>query len=50
LFLRSFEGLTNEEAGQILGIEPKTASKRYTRSLLRLRKLLLAGGIQGPEP
>jgi RNA polymerase sigma-70 factor (ECF subfamily) len=50
LLLRSFEGLTNEEAGQILGIEAAAASKRHTRSLLRLRKLLLAGGIGGPEP
>jgi RNA polymerase sigma-70 factor (ECF subfamily) len=50
LLLRSFEGLTNEEAGQILGIEPAAVSKRYTRSLLRLRKLLRAGGVGGPEP
>jgi RNA polymerase sigma-70 factor (ECF subfamily) len=49
LLLRSFEGLTNEEAGQVLGIEAGAASKRYTRCLLRLRKLLLAGGVRGPE-
>jgi RNA polymerase sigma-70 factor (ECF subfamily) len=47
--LRGFEGLTNEEAGLFLGIEPAAASKRYTRALLRLRKLLLAGGVGGHE-
>jgi RNA polymerase sigma-70 factor (ECF subfamily) len=50
LLLRNFEGLTNEEAGQVLGIEAGAASKRYTRSLLRLRKLMLAGGARGAEP
>jgi RNA polymerase sigma-70 factor (ECF subfamily) len=50
ILLRSYEGLTNEEAGQVLGIEGAAASKRHTRALLRLRKLLLAGGVGGPEP
>src|SRR5262245_49615096 len=49
VLLRSFEGLTNEEAGQVVGIETAAASKRYTRALLRLRKLLQAGGVHGPE-
>lgn len=48
ILLRSFEGLTNEEAGRVLGIEA-AASKRHTRSLLRLRKLLLASGVRGSE-
>jgi RNA polymerase sigma-70 factor (ECF subfamily) len=47
LLLRSFDGLTNEEAGQVLGIEAGAASKRYTRSLLKLRKLLAGSG--GPD-
>jgi RNA polymerase sigma-70 factor (ECF subfamily) len=49
LLLRGFEGLTNEEAGHVLGVEAATASKRYTRSLRNLRKLLVAGGVGGPE-
>jgi RNA polymerase sigma-70 factor (ECF subfamily) len=47
--LRGFEGLTNEEAGLVLGVEAAAASKRYTRALLRLRKMLLAGGCGGHE-
>jgi RNA polymerase sigma-70 factor (ECF subfamily) len=40
LSLRHFEQLSNVEAAQELEIEPKTASKRYTRSLGRLKKIL----------
>ena len=40
LQLRAFEGLENEEVAQVLGLEPGTASKRYGRALLRLRKAL----------
>ena len=49
LLLRGFEGLTNEEAGLILGIEPAAVSKRYTRALLRLRKLMGAVAAHGGE-
>jgi RNA polymerase sigma-70 factor (ECF subfamily) len=49
LLLRGFEGLTNEEAGLILGIEPAAVSKRYTRALLRLRKLMGAFAPHGGE-
>jgi RNA polymerase sigma-70 factor (ECF subfamily) len=45
LLLRNFEELTNVEAAQVLGIEPAAASKRYGRSLLRLRKILLECGL-----
>jgi RNA polymerase sigma-70 factor (ECF subfamily) len=47
LLLRGFEGLTNDEAGRILGVEPAAVSKRYTRALLRLRKLMGAATSQG---
>jgi RNA polymerase sigma-70 factor (ECF subfamily) len=40
--LRNFEGLTNQEVAQLLAIQPATASQRYGRALLRLRKLLEA--------
>lgn len=45
LLLRNFEGLSNIEVAQLLGIEPAAASKRYGRAILRLRKLLLALGV-----
>lgn len=45
LLLRTLEGLSNEEAAQILDIQPKTASKRYTRALLNLRQCLLEKGL-----
>ncbi len=40
LLMRTYEGLSNQEIGYILGIEPGTASKRYGRAVLRLHKLL----------
>ena len=48
LSLRHFEGLSNEDAAQELGIEPAAASKRYVRALQRLRPALaaLAGGAE----
>jgi RNA polymerase sigma-70 factor (ECF subfamily) len=49
LLLRGFEALTNEEAGLILGIEPAAVSKRYTRALLRLRRLMAAVASHGGE-
>ena len=45
LLLRNFEGLSNEEVGCLLGINPATASQRHGRALLRLHKLLFAGGL-----
>jgi RNA polymerase sigma-70 factor (ECF subfamily) len=50
LLMRSLEGLSNQEAAQVLQIEPATASQRYGRALLRLRKLLLADGLEGGQP
>jgi RNA polymerase sigma-70 factor (ECF subfamily) len=45
LGLRAIEGLSYEEAGAVLNIEPAAARKRYGRALLRLRVLLLAEGL-----
>ncbi len=40
VLLRNFEGLSNQEVAQLLEIQPASASQRYGRALLRLRKLL----------
>jgi len=40
LALRHFEELTNSEAAEELGIQPKAASIRYVRALARLRQIL----------
>jgi RNA polymerase sigma-70 factor (ECF subfamily) len=40
ILLRNFEGLSNQEVSQLLEIQTATASQRYGRALLRLRKLL----------
>jgi RNA polymerase sigma-70 factor (ECF subfamily) len=42
LVLRNFEDLSNEDAAAELGIDPGTASKRFSRALLRLRPALRA--------
>jgi RNA polymerase sigma-70 factor (ECF subfamily) len=42
--LRHFEGLSNEDAAQVLAIEPAAASKRFVRALVRLRPALKALG------
>jgi len=45
LVLRHFEQLTNVETAQVLGLQERTASKRYVTALRRLKDAL--GGIQG---
>ena len=40
LALRHFEELTNSEAAEELGIQPKAASIRYVRALRRLKDIL----------
>jgi len=42
LALRHFEQLTNTETAQTLGIDPSVASKRYIRSLRKLKEWLVA--------
>jgi RNA polymerase sigma-70 factor (ECF subfamily) len=50
LLMRNLEGLSNQEVAQVLQIEPATASRRYGRALLRLRKLLIESGLMESEP
>jgi RNA polymerase sigma-70 factor, ECF subfamily len=50
LLMRNFEGLSNQEVAQVLAIKPVAASQRYGRALLRLRTLLLQGGISDAQP
>jgi RNA polymerase sigma-70 factor (ECF subfamily) len=45
LNMRAFEGLSYDQAGNRLGIDPAAARKRYGRALLRLRTLLFAEGL-----
>ncbi len=42
--LRHFEGLSNKEVACLLGLDPATASKRHGRAMLRLHRILTAGG------
>ncbi len=50
LVMRNFEGLSNPEIGYLLGLDAATVSKRHGRALLRLRKLLLEGGLGKSRP
>ena len=45
LLLRNFEGLSNQEVGHLLGIDPAAASQRHGRAMLRLHRILVAGGL-----
>jgi len=45
LLLRHFEGLSNQEVGYLLSLEPATVSKRHGRAMLRLHKILFEGGL-----
>jgi RNA polymerase sigma-70 factor (ECF subfamily) len=50
LLLRHFEGLSNQEAAYLLGIEPAAASQRHGRAMLRLHKLLFDQGLTEDQP
>jgi RNA polymerase sigma-70 factor (ECF subfamily) len=50
ILLRNLEMLSNQEVAHLLQIDPATASQRYGRALLRLRKLLVASGLREPPP
>ena len=50
LFMRDFEGLSYEEFGWALAIDPAAARKRYGRALLRLQKLLADSGLLESPP
>lgn len=45
LIMRAFEGLSNQEVGYVLEIDPGTASKRHGRALIRLHQILSEGGL-----
>jgi RNA polymerase sigma-70 factor (ECF subfamily) len=45
LLTRTFEGLSFEEVGYLLGIDAAAARKRHGRALLRLHALLVDGGL-----
>lgn len=45
LLMRNLEGLTNQEVAHVLDLEPAATSKRYGRAILKLRQLLLDGGL-----
>ena len=46
LLLRHAEELSNAEAAEVMGIEPKAASARYGRAVLRLSAQLRRLGVQ----
>ena len=50
ILLRTFEGLTNQEAALVLEVTPDTASQRYGRALLRLRQALMHAGTSEDRP
>ena len=45
LLMRTFEGLSFEEVGYLLGIDAAAARKRHGRALLRLHENLSGGGL-----
>jgi RNA polymerase sigma-70 factor (ECF subfamily) len=45
LLMRTFEGLSFEEVGYLLQIDPATARKRHGRALLRLHRILSEDGL-----
>jgi len=52
LVLRHYEQMTNGDDAAALGLDKSTASKRYTRALVRLKEILAAlpGEISGEGP
>jgi RNA polymerase sigma-70 factor (ECF subfamily) len=49
LVFRILEELSNQEVAQLLHLDPSTASRRYGRAVLRLRKILLDSGLMESE-
>jgi RNA polymerase sigma-70 factor (ECF subfamily) len=50
LIMRNLEALSNGEVAEVLQVDPATASRRYGRALLRLRKVLIDRGLMGSQP
>jgi RNA polymerase sigma-70 factor (ECF subfamily) len=49
LVMRNLEALSNLEVAEVLQIDPATASRRYGKALLRLRKILMDCGLMGGQ-
>ena len=49
LVMRTFEGLSFDEVGCLLGIDPPAARKRHGRALIRLHAILAEGGLTGSQ-
>jgi RNA polymerase sigma-70 factor (ECF subfamily) len=49
LIMRKLEGLSNQEAAQVLNVDPATASRRLGRAVIRLRDLLRQTGLMESE-
>jgi RNA polymerase sigma-70 factor (ECF subfamily) len=49
LLLRAVEGLSYQEVGYLLNIEPAAARKRHGRALVRLHKILFENGLTESE-
>jgi RNA polymerase sigma-70 factor, ECF subfamily len=50
ILMRDFEGLSNGEAAQALGLRDSGATMRYGRALVRLKDVLTAAGCPGAAP
>jgi len=49
ILMRHFEGLSNQEVGCLLSLDPATVSKRHGRAMLRLHRILFASGMTESE-
>jgi RNA polymerase sigma-70 factor (ECF subfamily) len=50
LLLRVFEGLKNVDVATLLELDPETTKKRFTRALIKLKRLLSDNGLgRGPN-
>jgi RNA polymerase sigma-70 factor (ECF subfamily) len=48
LLMRTYEGLSYDDIGRLLDLDPAAARKRHGRALLRLHRALLDGGLKEP--
>jgi RNA polymerase sigma-70 factor, ECF subfamily len=49
LVMRTFEALSFDEVGYLLGVDPPAARKRHGRALIRLHAILAEGGLTGSQ-
>ena len=50
LLMRHYDGMSNEEVADVMGVEPAAARKRYSRALMRLHGMLSDGDPQEFQP